>query len=114
MQEQVKHQKIDRPSTANSTTRFVCLLNYLHKVFLYSLFYLSFQRATVDIFNMQDAPEEHRYSIPHSHEQLDSRRKQKNLFTWENTEAENSLPSRKIGVGAYSGFVSFISFCSLN
>lgn len=59
---------------------------------------------------MADAPEEKRTAAPHSHEQLDSKRKQKNLFTWEHDAEASELPSRKIGVGAYSGYEFFSLF----
>ena len=52
---------------------------------------------------MEHAKEEKHISIPHSKEQIDSKRKQRNLFTWEDTEKESVLPSRKLGVGAYQG-----------
>ena len=57
---------------------------------------------------MEAAPDhlEERVSVPHSKEQLPSKRHQTNLLTWENAAEQNTLPSRKLGVGSYAGFVS--------
>jgi len=78
--ENVSFPKIQRVKIADSTTR-----------------------GSVNIFDMANAKEEKRVSIPHSKEQLPELRQQKNLFTWEHEREKSELPSRKLGVGAYSG-----------
>ena len=52
---------------------------------------------------MESAPEVQLRPVPHSKEQISSMREQRNLFTWDDSKAEEVLPSRRLGVGAYTG-----------
>lgn len=54
---------------------------------------------------METAPEEKRMPVPHSKEQISSMRQQRNVFTWNDSGPEKTTPSRKIGVGAYKGYI---------
>ena len=54
---------------------------------------------------METAPEEKRMPVPHSKEQISSMRQQRNVFTWNDSGPEKTTPSRKIGVGAYKGYL---------
>ena len=53
---------------------------------------------------MAHAPEKEHEHVPHSKEQIASKREQRNVFTWEDTKEEKVIPSRKIGARSYTGF----------
>lgn len=59
--------------------------------------------ATVDLFDMAHAPEKEHEHVPHSKEQIASKREQRNVFTWEDSKEEKVIPSRKIGARSYTG-----------
>merc|ERR1712137_374381 len=54
-------------------------------------------RASIDIYDMENAPKEEREYVPQSHEHLGT----KNFLTWEDTPEDISVPSRRIGTKAH-------------